>query len=118
MPSSRGSSQPRDQTCITFAVLAGRFYTTNAPGKPYFPGLNFAKGEKVTKASGNLNAAWRSSPTRTGIKARSHWLSISVPAPLSSLDRQENPSPMLRSLLKKKINTHMKNEKNFQLSFD
>ena len=102
MPFSRGSSQPRDQTCITFAVLAGSFYTTNAPGKPYFPGLNFAKGEKATKESGNLNAARRSSPTRTGIKACSLWLSISVPAPLSSSDRQENPSPKLRSLFFKK----------------
>ena len=30
MPSSRGSSRPRDQTCVTPA-LAGRFFTTSVP---------------------------------------------------------------------------------------
>ena len=32
MPSSRGSSQPRDQTCIS--CIAGKFFTNESPGKP------------------------------------------------------------------------------------
>ena len=32
MPSSRGSSPPRDQTCIS--CIAGGFFTTEPPGKP------------------------------------------------------------------------------------
>jgi len=32
VPSSRGSSQPRDQTQVSF--IAGRFFTAEAPGKP------------------------------------------------------------------------------------
>ena len=36
MPSSRGSSQPRDQTRIScFSCIAGRFFTAETPGKPY-----------------------------------------------------------------------------------
>ena len=38
MPSSRGSSQPRDRTCVSvFPVspaLAGRFFTTESSGNP------------------------------------------------------------------------------------
>ena len=30
---SRGSSQPRDQTCVS--CTAGRFFTTEPPGKPF-----------------------------------------------------------------------------------
>ena len=30
--SSRGSSQPRDLTCVS--CIAGRFFTTESPGKP------------------------------------------------------------------------------------
>ena len=33
VPSSRGSSQPRDQTQVSFT--AGRFLTAEPPGKPY-----------------------------------------------------------------------------------
>ena len=34
MPSSRGSSQPRDQTCITCSsCVAGRFFTTEPSGE-------------------------------------------------------------------------------------
>ena len=32
MPSSRGSFQPRDQTCIS--CVAGEFFTDESPGKP------------------------------------------------------------------------------------
>jgi len=32
MPSSRGSSQPRDRTCVS--CIAGGFFTTESPGKP------------------------------------------------------------------------------------
>ena len=32
MPSSRGSSQPRDQTCVS--GIAGRLFTAEPPGKP------------------------------------------------------------------------------------
>ena len=32
MPSSRGSSQLRDRTCVS--CIAGRFFTTEPPGKP------------------------------------------------------------------------------------
>ena len=31
MPSSRGSSRPRDQNCLS--CIAGRFFTTEPPGK-------------------------------------------------------------------------------------
>ena len=35
MPSSRGSSQPRDRTCISYGFcIAGGFFTTEPPGKP------------------------------------------------------------------------------------
>ena len=35
MPSSRGSSQPRDQTHISYgSSIAGRFFTTEPPGEP------------------------------------------------------------------------------------
>ena len=35
MPSSRGSSQPRDRACISRdSCVAGRFFTTESPGKP------------------------------------------------------------------------------------
>ena len=30
---SRGSSQPRDQACVS--CLAGRFFATESPGKPF-----------------------------------------------------------------------------------
>ena len=36
MPFSRGSSQPRDQTCIFCnSCTAGRFFSAEPPGKPY-----------------------------------------------------------------------------------
>ena len=35
MPSSRGSSRPRDRTCISgIFYIAGRFFTTEPPGNP------------------------------------------------------------------------------------
>ena len=35
MPSSRGSSQPRDRTCVSCgSSTAGKFFTTEPPGKP------------------------------------------------------------------------------------
>ena len=35
MPSSRGSSPPRDRTCIYFgSCVAASFFTTEPPGKP------------------------------------------------------------------------------------
>ena len=35
MPSSRGSSQPRDQTCVScISFTAGRFFTAEPSGKP------------------------------------------------------------------------------------
>ena len=40
MPFSRGSSQPRDWTCVS--CLAGEFFTTEPPGKP-FASLNAVK---------------------------------------------------------------------------
>ena len=37
MPSSRASSQPRDQTRVScVSCIAGRFFPTDAPGKPYY----------------------------------------------------------------------------------
>ena len=36
-PSSKGSSRPRDRTCISSSsYIAGRFFTTEPPGKPIF----------------------------------------------------------------------------------
>ena len=41
MPSSRGSSQPRDQTCISWgSCITGRFYTVEPPGKLLLWGLS------------------------------------------------------------------------------
>ena len=37
MPSSRGSSQPRDQTHVSY--IAGGFFTTEPPGKPKNTGV-------------------------------------------------------------------------------
>ena len=38
IPSSRGSSCPRDWTCISCSsCIAGGFFTTKPPGKPPFP---------------------------------------------------------------------------------
>ena len=37
MPSSRGSSQPRNWTCVS--CIAGEFFTTWSPRMPYFHGL-------------------------------------------------------------------------------
>ena len=37
MPSSRGSSQPRDQTQVSHT--AGRFFTSEPPGKPKYTGV-------------------------------------------------------------------------------
>ena len=35
MPSSRGSSRPRDRTCIFYSsCIVGRFFTAEPPGKP------------------------------------------------------------------------------------
>ena len=34
MPSSRGSSQPRNRTCVFY--IAGGFFTTEPPGKPLY----------------------------------------------------------------------------------
>ena len=37
MPSSRGSSQPRDQTWVSFgSYIAGRFFTAEPLGKPNY----------------------------------------------------------------------------------
>ena len=37
MPSSRGSSRPRDQTCVSYgSCIAGGFFTTEPPGKPHW----------------------------------------------------------------------------------
>ena len=37
MPSSRGSSRPRDRTSISYvSCIAGRFFTPEPPGKPPF----------------------------------------------------------------------------------
>ena len=34
IPSSRGSSWPRDQTCISYVSCIGRFFATEPPGEP------------------------------------------------------------------------------------
>ena len=42
MPSSRGSSWPKDWTsCLTFPTLAGGFFITSAPEKPLLTPLTF-----------------------------------------------------------------------------
>ena len=49
MPSSRESSQPRGQTCIS--ALAGRFFTTEPLGKPLLK-------EKESSRGGQRDAVW------------------------------------------------------------
>ena len=50
MPSSRGSSQPRDRTCIS--VLAGRFFITEPLGKPLL------KEKEESRRGGQSDATW------------------------------------------------------------
>ena len=71
MPSSRGSSRPRDQTCVSLSpALAGRFFTTNGTGS-----LHLTKNP-VSRASVS-----RAGPTEAG-KQRTHLSSLLGPAPL------------------------------------
>ena len=56
--SSRGSSWPRDRTCISFLLyLAGGFFTTELPGEPSYPFLGWKRlrgggeGKKAIGAS-------------------------------------------------------------------
>ena len=45
MPFSRGSSQPRDGTWIS--CIAGRFFTTETPGKPVLDGRDVCAKESL-----------------------------------------------------------------------
>ena len=48
MPSSRGSSQPRDQTCVYYVSCIGRwvFFTTSATWEAQYQCLNITKSER------------------------------------------------------------------------
>ena len=58
MPSSRGFSQPRDQTCVTCGFcIAGKFFTAKPLGKPNFGGLVFSNiCTKATYALGLISS--------------------------------------------------------------
>ena len=43
MHSSRGSSRPRDRTCVSISCVAGKFLTAEPPGKPRKKNLNSTK---------------------------------------------------------------------------
>ena len=44
MPSSRGSFQPRDQTCISMSpAMAGGFFTTSSTWEAQFPGIEWLR---------------------------------------------------------------------------
>ena len=50
MPSSRGSSPPRDRTCISYSsCTAGRFFTAKPPGKPLISSIPVEKVKKKKK---------------------------------------------------------------------
>ena len=54
MPSSRGSSWPRDQTCIScYSYIAGEFFTTEPPGKA----LNLSSCKQFTWTLKNFSEA-------------------------------------------------------------
>ena len=67
MPSYRGSSQPRDQTCVS--CMAGGFFTSEPPGKPIptlFKILHIeapyclrtSSARKLTTSQGSLFRSW------------------------------------------------------------
>ena len=66
MPSSRGSSQPRDQTCVScISCFASRFFTTEPPGKPAHTQLHFFKShsglfssKKIEKLRTSHSGKW------------------------------------------------------------
>ena len=49
VPSSRGSSSPRDQTCIMYPALAGRYFTTSATWEAQGQESNLKPGLLVPK---------------------------------------------------------------------
>ena len=66
MPSSRGSSPPRDRTCVScVSCFASRFFTTEPPGKPAHTQLHFFKShtglfssEKIEKLRTSHSGKW------------------------------------------------------------
>ena len=58
---SRGSSQPRDWTCIS--CIAGRFFTAEPPGKSILSGLHFVICEPVEEACWNQVGAFQCGST-------------------------------------------------------
>ena len=85
MPSSRGSSQPRDQTYIS--CIAGRFFITEPPGKPTFTNYRGEQCVFRTMALNSLNLAELSSEdTRvsSGFVQKANFTSEKATAPHSS----------------------------------
>ena len=62
MPSSRGSSQTRDQTQVS--CTAGGFVTVEPPGKPYFRHLAYVLGMAVDQGGlrGQDRWSWLTRP--------------------------------------------------------
>ena len=61
-PSSRGSSETRDQTHVS--CIAGRFFTFEPPGKPYFHHLAYVLGKAVDQGGlrGQDRRSWLARP--------------------------------------------------------
>ena len=55
MPSSRGSSQPRKQTCVSSPVLAGRFFTTSTEWEAHLTLFLHIRRNKYGKAMCRIN---------------------------------------------------------------
>ena len=69
IPLSRGSSQPRDQACIS--CTAGRFFTTEPPGKPcvsVFRGLK----ERIQNSKQHYQGRWIKKKELTNLHGDRH----------------------------------------------
>ena len=71
MPSSRGFYRTRDQTCSS--CIAGGFFTTEPPGKPYFVYLDVKIPSKVLQVKGKVE--YMLSYLLMALEHAGHWMS-------------------------------------------
>ena len=101
--SSRGSSPPRDWTCLTcFSCTAGRFFTAAPPGKPepeygwhipFTPYCSAAMmgGGLVAKSCLTLATPWTAAyqaPLSMGFSRQEYWTGLPLPFPPKRWDGQ------------------------------
>ena len=73
MPSSRGSSQPRDQTCVS--CTAGRFFTTEPPKRKKVKSLS-----RVRLFATPWTVAYQVPPSM-GFSRQEYWSGLPFPSP-------------------------------------